>query len=546
MVVTTALLPSEEVVLANVDADMPLLDEMLKTAVLCNDAVLQKSGNLEQGAVGTPTENALLEAAARRNLWRQDLLVAAPEIAEDPFDSETKRMATAHGSGDELYVAVKGAPEVIFGDCEFVSTASGPVELDDKVRGDWLRRVEGLCARGLRTVAVACKTARPGVTDFYSGLTLQGVFGMEDPPRKGIGDAIRGCHEAGISVIMVTGDHGNTAINVATSINVLHDPPDSQQVLAGNAVDEMLAANRHKELLEARVFSRVTPDQKLKLIQLHQAQGQVVAMTGDGVNDAPALRKADIGVAMGIRGTAVAREAAEMILQDDDFSTIVAAVRHGRAIFENIRKFVVYLLSCNTSEILVVSLATIAGAPLPLLPLQILFLNLVTDVFPALALGVGPPRPGLMRARPRPATEGILPRACWIEIGLYGVIMAAATLGAMLAAVTLLHFDVKHAITVAFSTLALAQMWHVFNMRGDIGRLRDNEITRNPWIWLALALCLALILAAIYVPVLSDVLQLYDPGFAGWSLILATSLIPLLLAPLVQRLRRAGAAPHQG
>ena len=545
MVVTTALLPGDEVELAHANAaDMPLLDEMFKTAVLCNDAVLQKSGDTEQGAVGTPTETALLEAAARRNLWRQDLLVTSPEVAEDPFDSETKRMATAHRSGDELYVAVKGAPEVIIDDCRFVSAASGLVELDDKGRADWLKRVEGLCTRGLRTVAVACKNAKPGVTDFYSGLTLQGVFGMEDPPRKGIGDAINRCHEAGIRVIMVTGDHGNTAINVATRIHVLDDPADPQQVLAGNAVDEMLAANRREDLLEARVFSRVTPDQKLNLIQLHQAQGQVVAMTGDGVNDAPALRKADIGVAMGIRGTAVAREAAEMVLEDDEFSTILAAVRHGRAIFENIRNFVVYLLSCNTSEVLIVSLATIAGAPLPLLPLQILFLNLVTDVFPALALGVGPPRPGLMRARPRPATESILPRACWIEIGLYGVIMAFATLGAMLAAVTLLHFDVDHAITIAFSTLALSQMWHVFNMRGDIGRLRDNEITRNPWIWLALALCLALILVAIYVPVLSDVLQLDDPGFAGWLLILAASLLPLLLAPLVHRLRRAGRISH--
>ncbi len=208
------------------------------------------------------------------------------------------------------------------------------------------------------------------------------------------------------------------------------------------------------------------------------------------------------------------------MLQDDDFSTIVAAVEHGRAIFENIRKFVVYLLSCNTSEILVVSLATIAGAPLPLLPLQILFLNLVTDVFPALALGVGPARPGLMRGGPRPASERILSRRYWIEIGLYGFIMAVTTLGAMFVAVTVLEFDVDHAVTVAFSTLALAQVWHVFNMRGDIGRV---------------FLCLALVLAAIYVPVLSDVLRLADPGVAGWALILVASLAPLLLAPFVHR-----------
>jgi Ca2+-transporting ATPase len=226
-----------------------------------------------------------------------------------------------------------------------------------------------------------------------------------------------------------------------------------------------------------------------------------------------------------------------MVLQDDNLGTIAAAVEHGRAIFENIRKFVVYLLSCNTSEILIVALATFAGAPLPLLPLQILFLNLVTDVFPALALGVGPGRRDLMQHGPRPSAERILSRRYWVEIGLYGLVMAAATLGAMASAIVWLGFDVQHAITVAFSTLALAQMWHVFNMRGDLGRVFDNEITRNPWIWLALGLCLALVLAAIYLPVLSNVLRLRDPGLEGWALILAASLVPLLLAPLVHRVR---------
>ena len=541
MVVTTALLDGAEVELDELgDATtVPLLDDMLKTAVLCNDAVLQKDGKGGQGSVGSPTENALLEAAASRGLWQEDLLRDAPEVAEDPFDPDSKRMATVHKCDRGLRVAVKGAPEVVIDDCVSVSTAAGIVALDEAGRREWLARVEDLCERGLRTLAVASGSADSVDADPYAGLTLQGVFGMEDPPRPGIGDAIERCRNAGISVIMVTGDHANTARNIATEIGVL-DGGEAPPPLAGREVDEMLAANRHDELLRARVFSRVTPDQKLRLIELHQQQGHVVAMTGDGVNDAPALRKADIGVAMGIRGTAVAREASEMVLQDDDFGTIVAAVEHGRAIFENIRKFVVYLISCNTSEILVVSLATIAGAPLPLLPLQILFLNLVTDVFPALALGVGPARRGLMREGPRASDEGILSRRYWIEIGLYGVIMAVVTLGAMFVAVAMLEFDVGHAVTIAFSTLALAQMWHVFNMRGDMRRVFDNEITRNPWIWAALILCLGLVLAAIYLPVLSDVLRLADPGAEGWALILGASLVPLLLAPLVHRVRPRG------
>ena len=539
MVVTTALLPEGEI-----DVDAPgagaagqLLDDMLRTTALCNDAVLQKTDGEAKPAVGAPTECALLEAASRRGIWREDLLAEAPETGEDPFDPDSKRMATVHRVTDGQCVAVKGAPEVVIACCDQVRTASGTEALDESGREAWLQGVGALCQRGLRTIAAATKSAPDDETDFYSGLTLQGVFGIEDPPRSGIEEAIEQCRDAGISVIMVTGDHGDTARNVAAEIGVIDASTEADQLLAGAQVDQLLAAQRDDELLAARVFSRVTPEQKLKLIELHQQQQQVVAMTGDGVNDAPALRKADIGVAMGIRGTAVAREAAEMVLQDDDFGTIVVAVEHGRAIFDNIRKFVVYLLSCNMSEILVVGLATLAGAPLPLLPLQILFLNLVTDVFPALALGVGPGRPDLMRRRPRPSSERILPRRYWIEIGLHGLIISLATLGAMFVAVLLLDFDVEHAITVAFSTIALAQMWHVFNMRGDMRRVFDNEISRNPWIWGALVLCLLLVLAAIYVPALSGVLRLADPGFAGWAVIILASLVPIVTAPLVHRVR---------
>ena len=540
MTVTAALLPGIDVTLPG-DAWGPaaeLLDAMLTTAALCNGATLQQQSEPDQNGVGDPTECALLEAAGAHGIWRDTLLQKMPEVYEDPFDPNKKRMATVHRTNGDFEVAVKGAPEVVLAYCNAVHTPGGVVPLGADDTAVWLDRTARLCKSGLRAIAVARKSAAAPDEDLYTELVLQGVFGIEDPPRANIQGVIDTCRAAGITVIMVTGDHADTARNIAARIGVIDAADDARQLLGGEAVGRLMQDERHEELLAARVFSRVTPEQKLSLIELHQCQGHVVAMTGDGVNDAPALKKADIGVAMGLRGTAVAKEAAEMVLQDDDLGTIVVAVEHGRAIFENIRKFALYLLSCNTSEILVVSLATVAGAPLPLLPLQILFLNLVTDVFPALALGVGPGRPGLMLEPPRPAREPILPRRCWVEIALYGVVMAAVTLAAMAVALLLFEYDTATSVTIAFSTLALAQLWHVFNMRGDTWRLIDNEITRNPWIWMALVLCLGLILMAVYLPVLNDVLRLTDPGVTGWLLIVSASALPLIAAPLVRRLAR--------
>ena len=365
---------------------------------------------------------------------------------------------------------------------------------------------------------------------------------MEDPPRKGVKEAIEQCHAAGVNVVMVTGDHAATAARIALDTGIVAEgqPP---QVVDGDALQQVFESEATDELLDVRVFARVTPEQKLKLIDLHQRADRVVAMTGDGVNDAPALKKADIGVAMGIRGTAIARESAAMVLQDDEFRTIVAAIAQGRAIFSNIRKFVVYLMSCNISEVLVVVLATVAGAPLPLLPLQILFLNLVTDVFPVLALGVGTGAPGAMQHPPRSPRERVLMRQHWVLIGLYAALIGAVVLGAMAVGRLVLGFDASKAVTVSFLTLALAQMWHVFNIREDSGRWLRNEITGNPWIWAALGLCSALIAAAVYFPPLAAVLSLVHPGPDGWLLVALASVLPLLLAPVLRRLARRFAPP---
>jgi Ca2+-transporting ATPase len=289
--------------------------------------------------------------------------------------------------------------------------------------------------------------------------------------------------------------------------------------------------------LRVPVFARVDPEQKLNLIDLHQDNGSIVAMTGDGVNDAPALKEADIGVAMGLRGTQVAHEAADIVLKDDAFATIVAAIEQGRVIFNNIRKFVVYLISCNVSEVMSVALASFLSIPLPILPLQILFLNLVTDVFPALALGAGEGDAGIMRRPPRDPGEAILGKRHWVLISIYGFLITVSVLGVLIVAIYGLNFEREKAMTVSFLTLAFAQLWHVFNMRDPGSRLLRNGITRNRYVWGALFLCIGLVLVAIYVPVFATVLKVADPGLAGWSLIAGASLFTLIIGQSIKALR---------
>jgi Ca2+-transporting ATPase len=315
------------------------------------------------------------------------------------------------------------------------------------------------------------------------------------------------------------------------------------------AEDACLDARRHADLaaldgpeqerlLETPIIARANPRQKLELIAAFQRRGRIVAMTGDGVSDTPALKKADIGIAMGLRGTQVAKDAAAMVLQDDEFSTIVAAVEQGRVIYGNIRKFIVYLLSCNISEILVVALATFAGAPLPLLPLQILFLNMVTDIFPALALGVGEGAPGIMNQRPRPAREPLLPGPHWHLVGAYGLLISFVVLGAMCLAMEVLEVETQRAVTVSFLTLALAQLWHVYNLRDEPRSWLRNEVTNNPWIWGAIVICVVLVLLAVYVPTLAGLLQLGPPTASEWLLVLSMSIVPVLAGPPLRRLAR--------
>jgi Ca2+-transporting ATPase len=500
-----------------------ILGEILRVAVLCNNASL---GDGEGEAVGDPLEVALLEAAAGAGIGRRELVEEMPEVEEEAFHAETKMMATFHRGPEGIVEAVKGAPEHVLEASSSVRTRDGVRPLDDEGRRRWMERVESLAARGLRTLAVARRDAAGMPERPYRDLTLLGAVGMFDPPREDVSRALELCREAGIKVVMVTGDQAVTAVKIGSELGLAG--PDTE-ALQGDVIKDpgSLAPGERQKLLGASIFARVTPEEKLNLVGMYQEEGWITAMTGDGVNDAPALKKADIGVAMGLRGTDVARQAADMVLKDDAFSTIVSAVREGRVIFGNIRKFVVYLLSGNTSEILAVTLASLAGAPLPLLPLQILFINMVIDVFPALALGVGEGSPHVMERPPRAPDEPVLTGGRWGAIAGYGVLIAGVVLLSLWLALNRLGMNTGRAVSVSFLTLGFSRLWHVFNMRDrDSGTLR-NDVTRNPYVWAAVGLCAALFMAAAYMPGLSGILEVEGPGPEGWLLLLGLSLVPL-------------------
>ncbi len=490
---------------------------LIEAALLCNHAALSEKGD----SIGDPTEIALLRAGLEGGVDRGALLSRWPLVREVPFDSSSKRMATVHGATPPYRIAAKGAPEAILPACK----------LGDEETAHWLREADRLAEQGLRVLGLASRHSNSPSEKAFAGLRWLGLVAMHDPPRAEVRDTISQCRKAGIRVVMVTGDHPVTARNIALATGLVDSV---ERARLGKELESLEDADKAKreELLAANIFARVSPEQKLRLISLHQRDGAIVAMTGDGVNDAPALRKADIGVAMGGRGTEAAREAAAMVLQDDNLATINVAIAEGRTIYDNIRRFVVYLLSCNVAEVLVVAIAASLRTPLPLLPLQILFLNLVTDVFPALALGVGDAADNVMERPPRPAGEPVLGKAQWKAISIYGAILTASTLGAFFCALHVFDLPQQEAVSISFLTISFGQLWHVFNMRARTSAYLRNEITRNAWIWAAIALCTVVLLLATYVQPLASVLKVVPPSPTGWLTIAGASLAPLLIGQL--------------
>ncbi|MEF2553586.1 cation-transporting P-type ATPase [Aurantimonas sp. A2-1-M11] len=516
--------------------DHAALKAALEVSVLCNSAVLDEGDDEERRGTGDPMEVALLEGGRHAGLDREELVGRMEEVRREEFDPDVKMMATYHRVDEGVLIAVKGAPEAVLEVCARVlGDDDEPEDLDEEARNRWQGLNDELAGKGLRALALAQKRVPDESAGPYEDLTLIGLVGLLDPPRSEVRDAVLECRRAGIRVAMVTGDQPNTARAIAAAVGLVDDSDDVRVVEGKDmpSAENKLTEEEQSHLLNTPIFARFNPAQKLDLIQIYQDAGFVVAMTGDGVNDAPALKKADIGVAMGQRGTEVARDAADMVLLDDSFATIVAAVKQGRTIFGNIRRFVVYMLSGNTGEIFAVSLMALLNAPLPLLPLQILYINIVSDVFPALALGVGETAGDVMKRPPRDPKEPILTRRIWGVIGGYGVLIGASVLIVFWLA---FEFGMSRyeAVTVSFLTFGFARLWHVFNMRDADSPVFRNEITTNRYVWIAIGIGIALMLGAIYLPVLGPVLNTVPPDLQGWTLIVCGSLAPLVIGQLLK------------
>jgi len=517
-----------------------LLRRVVEIGVLCSNASitdLDRDGHPEEEQ-GDPTEVALLRAGLAFGLDRDALLGEKPETREVAFDPDVMMMATFHKAGSGFEVAVKGAPQAVLEACTSLADVrssdgdSAHRELGGDDRRRWIDRAEKLAEAGHRVLAVADKRVGDPEGEPYESLRFVGLVGLYDPPGKGVKESIAACQRAGIRVVMVTGDQPATARAIGRQVGLADG--DSLVIHGGELPEaEKLSPEDRDKVLRAPIFARFSPEQKLRLMQTYQNNGEIVAMTGDGINDAPALKKADIGVAMGRRGTDAAREAADMVLKDDALSSIVAAVEQGRVIFANIRKSVMFMLCTNVAEILAVAVATLLGLPLPLRPLQILFLNMLTDVFPALALGLGQGDPRIMDRAPRNPKESMLTRGHWLAIGAWSGLVAACVLGALSIAVFGMAVDTMTAVTVSFLTLAFAKLWFVLNLRGPGSRLWDNDVIRNGWVWGATLLCIVLLLSAVYLPGLSTLLKTQPPGFDGWICVLGMSLIPLVLGQML-------------
>ena len=534
------------------------LERALTVADRANNAVLQERDG-QWTVQGDPTEGALVVAARKAGLEDEALDARFERVGEVPFSSERKLMTTIHTDAERqerLLAFTKGAPDVLLARCSHELVGEETRPLSDERRAEILKGNEELAREALRTLGVACRSLPADAFEadevderVEQNLVFAGLIGMIDPPRAEAREAVARAKAAGIRPMMITGDHPITAAVIAAELGITNDG----RAVTGAEIEKMDDDSRVQTVKEVSVYARVNPEHKLRIVKALQREGAIVAMTGDGVNDAPALKTADIGVAMGITGTDVSKEAADIVLADDNFASIVAAVEEGRAIFSNIRKFLRYLLSSNIGEVMTmffgVLLADVigltaaggGGVVLPLLATQILWINLVTDGAPALALGVDPADAGLMTRPPRPRGEGVITRRMWAGIFFVGAVMAAGTLLALDASLPggLIEGSgsMRYGQTIAFTTLVMFQIFNVFNARSD-ERSAFSGLFKNHWLWGAILLSLALQVAVIYIPFLQEAFSTVSLSLGDWLRCAAVASSVLWLRELSKIVRR--------
>lgn len=527
---------------------------VLEIGALCNNAImvardkaefkpLSKIMNLltsneKTDVIGDPTEGALLKAAAKAGLTQEVLDKSYFRIDEIPFDSDRKCMSViCDNHKGETFIFTKGAPDVIIEKCSKLYTSGGFKDLDTVIKRGIMNVNDTMASDALRVIGVAYKRLDSRTfkhKDVEKDLVFVGLVGMIDPPRMEALDAVNKCKMAGIKPVMITGDHKVTATAIARELNIFSS---GDRVLTGAEINELGESGLEKIVNSVSVYARVSPKHKLMIVRALKKSGHIVAMTGDGVNDAPAIKEADIGISMGKTGTDVTKEVSSMILMDDNFATIVAAVEEGRVIYNNIRKFIRYMLACNIGEVLTMFLGMLAGLPLPLLPIQILWVNLVTDGLPAIALGLDPPEKDVMLRSPRKETENIFSEGLLKLILFRGVLIGLSTLAVF---VSILYFtkSIESARTAAFATLVIAQLIHVFECKSERKSILEIPIFNNPALVLSVICSLVMILGVIYIPFFQVVFKTVPMNLNEWLIVMGFSTFGPAISGFVKVNRR--------
>lgn len=502
-------------------------EKLKKAFIYCNDANYNyEIKDIEKAVMGDPTETALVKAFYKDSKELQKFVEKSKRVYEISFDSTRKMMTVIMNENGKETCYMKGAPERVLEKCNSVLENGKVKPLTYQKKKQIYSYIEAMSNRALRCIAAAYKEENLVKNESVEcDLIFLGVAGSMDPPRIEVKDAVLKCKMAGIKPIMITGDHKNTALAIAKSINICNS---DDQAVTGDELEKMSDSDLVKKVNKIRVFARVSPNHKLRIVRAFKKNNNIVAMTGDGVNDAPAIKEADIGVAMGISGTDVTKEAAAMVLMDDNFATIVSAVEEGRVIYDNIRKFIRYLLSCNLGEVLTMFLASLFYLPNPLTPIQILFVNLATDGLPAIALGVDPPDKDIMRQSPREKNEGIFARGLWEKIIVRGSLIGVCTLLSFMSG-RYYGMDLATCRTITMCTLVMSQLLHVFECRSERHSIFEINIFSNIYLLGAVLVSMTMICCILYIPFLSGIFNTVALNLGQWLLVIFFSGIIFLI-----------------